>query len=380
MDGSHVRFDRSLNRAGLTPAQIAAGALVQGDRLHVQPEISWPIRGDAGFMVPTAGYRYTQWSLDQQAVGTLQDPDRGLGLFSLDSGLVFERPMARGNGFMQTLEPRLFYLYSEQENQSLLPTFDSAQINFNYGQLFRTDRFSGHDRIGDADQLSLALSTRFISGSGEERARLSIGQIIHFEDRIVALDSPLQNWLTLQPRNTDRSALVGEAFYLFNEQWRLNSDLQWNEDQQHVDESSLSLRYQGDENHLFNVGYRFRRLVDLYGPVPAGLDPRIKQSDVSGVWPLNNNWRLLGRWHYDHSNSRNLDTFAGVEYSNCCATIRLVAREWIDDDEFFLLQDDTNTGVFFQLTLNGLGNVSGGGISRMLSDGILGFKEYGTNE
>jgi len=89
---------------------------------------------------------------------------------------------------------------------------------------------------------------------------------------------------------------------------------------------------------------------------------------------------LLGRWHYDHSNRRNLDTFAGVEYSNCCATIRLVAREWIDDDEFFLLRDDTDTGVFFQVTLNGLGNVSGGGISRMLSDGILGFKEYGTNE
>lgn len=380
VEGSHVRFDRSLDRDGLTPTQIDAGALVQGSRLHVEPQISWPLRGEAGFFVPTAGYRYTQWDLEQQALGTVQDPDRGLGLFSLDTGLVFERPMSRGNGFVQTLEPRLFYLFSEQEDQSLLPTFDSAQINFNYGQLFRSDRFSGHDRIGDADQLSLALSTRFISGSGEERGRLSIGQIIHFEDRIVALDSPLQSWVTLQPRNTDRSALVGEAFYLLSEQWRLNSDLQWNEDQQHVDESSVSLRYQGDENHIFNIGYRFRRLVDLYGPVPAGLDPRIKQSDVSGVWPLNNNWRLLGRWHYDHSNSRNLDTFAGVEYSNCCATIRLVAREWIDDDEFFLLQDDTNTGVFFQLTLNGLGNVSGGGISRMLSDGILGFKEYGTNE
>lgn len=380
VDASHVRFDRSLDRDGLSPAQIDAGALVQGSRLHVEPQISWPVRGQAGFFVPTAAYRYTQWDLEQQALGTVQDPDRGLGLFSLDTGLVFERPMARGNGFVQTLEPRLFYLYSEQEDQSLLPTFDSAQLNFNYGQLFRTDRFSGHDRIGDADQLSLALSTRFISNTGEERARFSLGQIIHFEDRLVALDSPLQSWLTLQPRNTDRSALVGEAFYLLNQQWRLNTDLQWNEDQQDVDEGSLALRYQGDENHILNVGYRFRRLVDLYGPVPAGLDPRIKQSDVSGVWPLNNNWRLLGRWHYDHSNSRNLDTFAGVEYSNCCATIRLVAREWIDDDEFFLLQDDTNTGVFFQLTLNGLGNVSGGGISRMLSDGILGFKEYGTNE
>lgn len=380
VDGSHVRFDRSLKRTGLSAAQIAAGALVQGNRLHVEPQISWPVRGEAGFFIPTAKYRYTQWNLEQQALGTLQDPDRGLGLFSLDTGLVFERPMARGKGFIQTLEPRLYYLYSEQEEQSLLPTFDSSQLNFSYGQLFRDDRFSGRDRIGDADQLSLALGTRFISDSGEELARFSLGQIVYFEDRIVSLDSPLQSWLTLQARNTDRSALAGEAFYRLSDSWRLNSDVQWNEDRQDVDEGSMALRYQSDESHIFNIGYRYRRLVDLYGPVPAGLDPRVKQSDVSGVWPLNNNWRLLGRWHYDHSNSRNLDTFAGVEYSNCCATIRLVAREWIDDDEFFLLQEDTNTGLFFQLTLNGLGNISGGGISRMLSDGILGFKEYGTNE
>ncbi len=380
MDASHVRFERSLSRSGLTQAQIDAGALVTGSRLHVEPEISWPLRREAGFLVPTARYRYTQWDLEQQAVGTLAQPDRGLGLFSLDTGLIFERPLAGGNGAIQTLEPRLFYLYSEQEDQSLLPTFDSAQVNFNYGQLFRHDRFSGLDRIGDADQLSVAVTSRFISASGEERARFSVGQILHFEDRIVALDSPLQQWVTLQPRNSDRSALVAEGAALLSEQWRVTSDVQWNEEQQDIDEGSLSLRYMGDESHILNIGYRFRRLVDLYGPVPAGLDPRIKQSDVSGVWPLNNNWRLLGRWHYDHSNSRNLDTFAGVEYSNCCATIRLVAREWIDDDEFFLLRDDTDTGVFFQVTLNGLGNVSGGGISRMLSDGILGFKEYGTNE
>ena len=380
IDASHVSFDRSLSRSGLTQAQIDAGALVSGSRLHVEPEISWPLRREAGFFVPTARYRYTQWDLEQQAVGTLAQPDRGLGLFSLDSGLIFERPLARGDGAIQTLEPRLFYLYSEQEDQSLLPTFDSAQVNFHYGQLFRHDRFSGLDRIGDADQLSVAVTSRVISGSGEERARLSVGQILHFEDRLVALDSPLQSWVTLQPRNTDRSALVAEGAALLSEQWRISSDVQWNEQQQDIDEGSLSLRYMGDESHILNIGYRFRRLVDLYGPVPSGLDPRIKQSDVSGVWPLNNHWRLLGRWHYDHSNRRNLDTFAGVEYSNCCATIRLVAREWIDDDEFFLLRDDTDTGVFFQVTLNGLGNVSGGGISRMLSDGILGFKEYGTNE
>ncbi|MCP5329576.1 MAG: LPS-assembly protein LptD [Pseudomonadales bacterium] len=379
-DANHVDFDRSLSLAQLTTEQIDNGALVTGSRAHIEPRISFPIRGQAGFFVPTAKYKYTNWSLEQQALGTEDNPDRGVGVFSLDTGLVFERPMNRGEGFIQTLEPRLYYLYSEQQDQSLLPTFDTAQLNFSFAQLFRDDRFSGHDRIGDANQLSLALGSRFLNGRGEEKGRIAIGQIFYLEDRIVSLDSPVRSWVTLQPRSSDRSALVSEGVYQFSDTWRFNADVQWNEDQQRIDEGSAALRFQSDNNHIFNLAYRYRLLVDLYGPVPVGLDPRIKQTDISGVWPLNAQWRLLGRWHYDHSNSRNLDSFAGVEYSNCCATVRLIAREWIDENEFFLLQDRTKSGVFFQLTLNGLGNISGGGISRLLSDGILGFKEYEANE
>lgn len=380
VDANHVRFDRSLDVTQLSSAQIDQGALVTGSRAHIEPRVSYPIRGAAGFFVPTAKYKYTAWTLDQQALGTQDKPERGVGVFSLDTGLVFEREVRRGNGLIQTLEPRLYYLYSEQKDQSFLPTFDTAQLNFSFAQLFRDDRFSGRDRVGDANQLSAAIGTRFLNTRGEEKARISIGQIFYLEDRIVSLDSPVQHWVTLQPRDTDRSALVSEGVYQFNDTWQFAADVQWNEDQERIDEGSAGLRYQTDTDHIFNLAYRYRVLVDLYGPIPVGLDPRIKQTDISGVWPLSNNWRLLGRWHYDHSNSRNLDTFAGVEYSNCCATIRLIGREWIDEDEFFLLRDETKTGVFFQLTLNGLGNLSGGGISRLLSDGILGFKEYEANE
>ncbi len=379
-DATHVRFDRDLDVTSLSATQLDNGALVTGSRAHIEPHISFPIRGAAGFFVPTAKYKYTSWDLDQQALGTENNPDRGVGVFSLDTGLVFEREMNRGNGFIQTLEPRLYYLYSEQQEQSYLPTFDTAQLNFSFGQLFRDDRFSGRDRVGDANQFSAAIGSRFLNSRGEEKARIAIGQIFYLEDRIVSLDSPVQSWVTLQPRDTDRSAIVSEGSYQFNDTWRFNADVQWNEFDQRIDEGSAGFRYQADDSHILNLAYRYRLLVNLYGPVPAGIDPKIKQTDVSGVWPLSNNWRLLGRWHYDHSNSRNLDTFAGVEYSNCCATIRLIGREWIDEDEFFLQQDETNTGVFFQLTLNGLGNISGGGISSLLSDGILGFKEYEANE
>ena len=136
------------------------------------------------------------------------------------------------------------------------------------------------------------------------------------------------------------------------------------------------MRYQGDEERLLNFAYRYRNLVST--PtflLPPGIDPRIKQTDISGVWPISANWKLLARFNYDHSNSRNLETFAGVEYSNCCATIRLIGREWVDEDELFLPNIEPDRGIFVQFTLNGLGNLTGGSLSSLLSDGIRGFKE-----
>ncbi|MDP6417120.1 MAG: LPS biosynthesis protein, partial [Gammaproteobacteria bacterium] len=128
--------------------------------------------------------------------------------------------------------------------------------------------------------------------------------------------------------------------------------------------------------HLFNVAYRYRSLVNTpYYVLPGRVDPRIKQTDISGIWPVNANWKLLARWNYDHSNSRNLESFAGIEWSNCCATIRLIGREWVDEDELFLPNIEPNRGIFVQFTLNGLGNLTGGGLSNLLSDGIWGFRE-----
>ena len=95
---------------------------------------------------------------------------------------------------------------------------------------------------------------------------------------------------------------------------------------------------------------------------------------------MNNNWRLLGRWNYDHSNSRNLETFGGVEYSNCCATMRLIARDWVNDYEFFEQNTKQNRGIFFQLSLHGLGDLTGGGLGNLLRNSIPGFKEQDVNE
>ena len=374
--GEITSFDRDLNEAALSTTQIANGALTKGERINLEPEISWSLESPGWFVRASAKYKHVEYSLENQATGTLADPDLGTGIYSLDAGLVFERNMTSdGGGWIQTLEPRVYYLYSEYIDQSMLPLFDTSELNFSFNQLFRDDRFSGGDRFADSDQVTVALTSRILNSAGKETARVSIGQTQYFQDRLVTLSNPLQTWLPRYSPLYTKSALASEFAFTFGEKVQLSTDLQWNEDTQEVEEGSFQLRYQGNDN-LLNIAYRYRTLVSSPSfTLPVGIDPRIKQTDISGIWPVTANWKLLARWNYDHSNSRNLESFVGVEWSNCCATIRLIGREWVDEDELFLPNIKPDRGIFVQFTLKGLGNLTGGGLSNLLSDSIWGFRD-----
>jgi len=372
--GQVTSFDRSLDESLLSAAQLDSGALVNGERINLEPALTWSVEQPGWFLRANAKYKHAAYKLQNQATVSADDPEIGVGVFNVDGGLIFERAMS--GGYTQTLEPRLYYLHSEYEDQSTLPLFDTSELNFSFSQLFREDRFSGGDRIGDADQASFALTSRILDPQGKERARVSLGQIRYFDDRLVDLGNPLQAWVPRYSPLAEKSALAGELALSIGASWRLNTDLQWNEETEELNEGSFQLRYHRDNDHLFNLAYRYRNLVNSPNFVlPSGIDPRIKQTDLSAAWPVSQRWKLLARWNYDHSNSRNLETFAGVEYSNCCATIRVIGREWVDEDELFVPNIEPNQGIFVQFTLNGLGNITGGGLSNLLRDGIRGFRE-----
>ncbi|HWK53289.1 MAG TPA: LPS assembly protein LptD [Hyphomicrobiales bacterium] len=368
LDSEYVVFDRHLSARRLNQQQIDNGVLVTGQRLSLTPYLSLPWSNAWSFVTPTVKYKYAQWNLSDQKVGASASPDRGIFTGSLDAGLFFERDVDLfGADYSQTLEPRLYYLYSEYEDQSDIPLFDSSELTFSFYQLFRDDRFSGQDRVGDANQLTLAVSSRLYDGAGREKARASIGQIQYFEDRRVAL---------ARPDSLDRqasSALVGELSVQLDPRWQARSYVEYN----HIDHKLIAgnflFQYQSDINRILNFGYRFR---DLPNPItPTGLDRRIKQTDVSGIWPLNDRWGLIGRWNFDIGNKRNLETIAGVEYSNCCWNLRLVARQWIDNDALFYGVKDDNRGIFIQFELKGLGSVLGGNVSGILNNGITGYRD-----
>lgn len=363
----YVNFDRDLNETRLSAGQLANGVMVTGQRFSLVPEVSFPWSSPGAFVKPTAKYKYATYQLDDPTDVYTDNPSRGVFMGSVDSGLIFERDLDGGD-LVQTLEPRLFYLYNEYEDQSDIPVFDSSNMTFSFNQLFREDRFSGKDRVGDANQLTLALSTRFLNNRGQEKASASIGQIRYFKDRRVTLNNRLGD-----DQRTNRSAVASEATYQFSDNWRVNSYLEWNTDDSKIDVGNFQFRYQSDINHILNFSYRFR---DVDNPITAnGIDRRIKQTDISAFWPVTENWSLIGRYNYDHANKRNLETIAGVEYNNCCYSVRLLARRWIDNDALYYGNLDNNTGIFLQFELKGFGSVLGGNVSGILNNGISGYRE-----
>ena len=351
LDTSYVSFDRD------NDVLVGINRIV-GDRLHIEPHVRLPFSRTWGFATLAGGFRYTQYDLRDTPIGVDEKPEREIGYASLDAGLFFERDLNWfGTPLVQTLEPRMFYFYQEFEDQSALPRFDTTELTFSYNQLYRDNRFAGLDRIGDADQLSVGLTTRFIGGtSGREYFRASIGEIVYFDDRQVTL--------TGLPDADDRhgtSALAGELATTIG-RWRLTGSVIWDPHDDEVDEGGGHLQYRGDNNHIFNIGYRNRRRDE------------IEQTDFSLKWPISRHYSLLGRWNYDLVSGRTIEGMAGIEYNDCCWRMRLIARHYLESPSGRQFADvEADDGIFFQIVFKGLAGV-GTKLESMLQDSIRGYR------
>ncbi len=324
---------------------------VTGKRLDLQPELALPLQSDAGFLTPRVGLRYTQYRLQRQQGDA--EPVRSLPVLSLDSGLFFEREL-RGRARLQTLEPRLFYLYVPYRDQSRLivdengnpRVFDSSLPLFGFERLFRDNRFNGADRMGDANRLSAALTSRFLDVGGRELARLQLGRIFYFSDRRVTLPGqavetvPVSNWLAEVSTHWTSSINSG-------------LDLEWDEREHRVERGNLSLRYHPAPRSAFNIAYRYQR-------------ERLEQSDVSFMWPVLRGFSLLGRHRYSVADKLLLERVLGLEYESCCWALRLLERR-----HRINVQDErVSRTLWLQLELKGLSSV-GRDVESLLERDIL---------
>jgi LPS-assembly protein len=323
---------------------------VTGQRIDLKPRASLPLRRDWGFIEPAISARYTSYSLEDQLPGKDSSPSRSTYSLSMDSGLYFDRQTNWfGESITHTLEPRAYYLYTPYEDQSDIPLFDTNYLDFNFNNLFRDNRFNGPDRVGDANQLTLALTSRILSGTnGRELLTTRIGQIYYFEDRRVTLDDN-------SGTDTSTSSVIADISTGIFDHWLLRAGVQIDPNADIALQQGLAqASYQGDFGQRLHASWRLREGV-------------LEQTDLAAYWPVSGKVSLIGRWYYSVEESHSLETVAGLEYGDCCWRLRAVWRRYLDNNG----TEYTNTALL-QLELNGLGKL-GNNIDNFLDRTIYGY-------
>ncbi len=324
---------------------------VEGERADLVAGVAWNLERAFGFLRPEVAYRQTSYRLDRP---TDRSPQRGLPIVSLKGGLFFERDVAlSGRRFQHTLEPRLHYLYVPFRDQDRLPVFDTAAPAFSAAQLFRTNRFVGADRQGDADQLAWMIDQRLIDEQGRERAAFSLGQI-HYR-------RPPRVSLPAEPApGPSRSPWIAELDLALDRNWRVVLSEQWDAERDRSEFTAARIEYrtaaarEGRGGLVAALSYRFRR--DF-----------LEQYDFSLLLPFAEHWRGFARWNYSTRDRQTLEALAGVEYETCCTAWRFMARRYLRN-----VQGDFNNGIWLELELKGLGSL-GRKAAPLLERAILGY-------
>lgn len=355
----------------------------QGPRYHLNPIVSLPYYRPWGYITPAVQVIENYYDIRYPESVVNQSFNRTIPRYTVDGGLFFERSSEwMKHRFTQTLEPRLYYLNVPFHDQAPIPVFDSAYMIFSFDDMFRANRFSGFDRIGDANQLTYAVTTRWLSDkTGQEKASFSVGQIRYFANRRVQLcydregacmDTPLM--LGYISPVAKSSPVASRVQYHLNPLWVLSGDYVWDPYTNATNNGYLNLHYQPDVNKMVNFGYTYLVNADITDmPRHAIQDNALHQATISYAWPLSDRWSSLGVYSYNISKHYGMMSFLGVQYDNCCWAFRLMGGRNFKSISPETLSPQYNTSVFLQVLLKGLGSAATGSPSTTIDSYLPGY-------
>jgi LPS-assembly protein len=353
--GGHWRAARGL-RAGfdseLTGFTRATG--VSGWRATLRPEVSYDFARPGWYLRPASAWDLTAYSLRDAAPGQDRSPTRSLPIFSIDAGLTFEREAGSRAARRITLQPRLYYLYVPYRDQSSIPVFDTALPDPNIIALFRPNRFIGGDRLSDANEITLGLTTQaFSSRNGQRVLSATLGQSFYLEEPGVTLPGEL-------PDARHRSDLIADIDFRAYKDLSLRYVLAWDPEQASTAKSSVTLQYRRSGQQVVNLSYRFLR-------------GQMEQADASMAWPLGRHWDAYARGVYSLMDRKSIESFAGFQFRGNCWALRFVARRSVSSRT-----GAADNGFYLQLELTGLSSV-GTGADAFLERSIRGYSASNSN-
>ena len=320
---------------------------VTGNRTNIVTAVNWKSSDSWYFFEPELQLAFTDYQLDDNpGDDTIQ---RTLPTLGIDSGLIFERLAGSTDQLRHTLEPRLYYLYTPNENQDDIPDFDTSLNSSTYNNLFRNNRFTGADRIGDANQVTLGLTSRiYDDNTGDELVDAHIGQILYFEDRRVSLDGSRDD--------ASRSDTIGELGISPNSSWKISARLVYSEEQSELSDKELSVGYRNN-GLAANLGYYFT-------------SDELEQATVSLAYPINERWTLVAKYHESLLFDKPVENLLGINYESCCWGLKILAGQTGEDIDDF---EETTNSIFLEVTFKGLSQ-AGDDIDTELIRAIPGYQ------
>ncbi|HAZ41249.1 MAG TPA: LPS-assembly protein LptD [Methylococcaceae bacterium] len=379
------------NTIQMADIQADSSFLTTGQRFIMRPKLQLPVESSWGFFKPSATLIYNQYSLQntgqwqalQQANGVAvqqtDTPNFTVPILSMDAGTYFDRDFdLGGQTWQQTIEPRLFYVYIPYTNQSDIPVFDTTPYDFTYYQMFRENRYTGNDRIGDTNQMTAALTSRIIDGEkGYDRFRATIGNIAYFDNRQVTTIGTTPSTYAQSFSN-----LVGDVYAGITEDWSIYNAGQYNASQNVISRGQVGLTYNNRQNQILNMIYRYRLNQNTNTGCPTNATTSysylstfsecLNLTDVSFRLPLFEGWHMVGRWEYSFLNNTTLETFFGVERETCCYKFAVIARRYLNT----ISSNGTaqsNDAIYVQLDLKGLSSVNAD-VDKFLQRTIMGYR------
>jgi len=400
-------------------ASLASWGVPDALRLYLEPSLNAEWRWPWAYVRPQAKLKFNQYRIDpywSNAVSAEQrksvelKPSALVPVVSLDTGLYLERDtQLLGKKMLQTLEPRAFFAYVPFVEQYQIPNFfDGGFVDDDLGQLFRAERTTGRDRVGDVKKVTLGLTQRLVSqNTGRELASLGVAKAIYLEDRRIDNgylhpddnarpdNKPREEQAYKNVRTTSNLAL--QANLTLTKNLKLNSSLMWDDYFNKTENSNVYFTYTGLANSQFNLGHSYAsnyQNLGLKGSSPdidlvkdnwSYLKYAEEQVYASVIYSLNHHWRVFAKQGHDLKRSEKLDSITGVEYNSCCWKIQVVYRDWVDTpdtspsyqggaSENAFEARARDYGVFLNVVFKGLGGV-GQPIPELLGTQVQGYTD-----
>lgn len=342
-----------------------------GTRIHLEPKLSLPLYYNSLFVNTELKYMLSFYQQNVSNATKYDDlsetANRYLPSFKIHSGVNFERSFSMADGqYLQTLVPQIQYLYVPYQDQSAIGIYDSTAMQVDYYGLFRDNRFSGYDRIADANQITFGVSSSLINPQGKKKVRLALGQNYYFTPSQTSIpdydegDDDEQN-------TASRSSLIGELDINFENDYFFHAGLALDSDKGEFTSTNFTLEKRWANNTFAQLNYRY-----YANPEDEEWDIKINQLGTKVNWAINSQWSSFLSYYYDVDYNHSYENIVGFKYQSCCWAVsfsyeRYMEAYYGDQDS---IKDDYQSEQNFKLNfeLTGLGGVGVSSGSESLFD------------